>query len=511
MVADSGWLTRAGSSKAIEQLEKQKKVVRSQGRTRPLLDLIKRSASESFRTLNNPGEDRKPPLHQAMVVISSGYGGGDPATTGPGATQLSQYFTAGRFGDKNTALPKIPIPVISIFIPPKAIAEHQLMARTFMENLANPSIGGFFTALRDGHEEHAQRIVDVVRTRFADLILARFKFSCLAPSTTQSFSLLFTNSDTPIAGDSSFQDVPIGFDPSEWPLDIDAELTRKKTLEAGGVYPGGRLRVFGRFCWGNDTSRPEVYFIPPGETLPQDLSSNPSAAADVQKRLTSLDMRGAALQANQSFAEFQVPDAEQILHGEGERRIVRLVIVDSKLHRTSGVTETNVLTLKGGVEPLPIWPIVGGGTALLLLLVLGGYLLRRGTKKNHTAKVRSHSPIEESPYATPAPVSRGPVAPQVGRATLEGDDGRFTVLPNADLRIGRDGSRCAAVISDPQVSGLHATLRLERGELLVRDEGSSSGTRLDGRLLDAGQWVAVPDRSELSLGPAVLRVSLSGA
>ena len=32
-----------------------------------------------------------------MVVISTGYGGGDPSTTGPGASKLAEYFTNGRF------------------------------------------------------------------------------------------------------------------------------------------------------------------------------------------------------------------------------------------------------------------------------------------------------------------------------------------------------------------------------------------------------------------------------
>ena len=508
ILQDTGWLPLAKADEAKKTLYAQEKTIRSQGRTRPLLDLLKRAASDSFRGLNNPGEGLRAPLHQAMVVISSGYGGGDPATTGPGASQLSSYFTAGRLDDENTALPKLPIPVVSIFLPPKAMEEQQLVARTFMENLANPSIGGFFTVLRDGHEDHGQRIVDTVRARFADLIIARFKLSCLAPSTTQSFSLLFTNKDNPIAGDSTFQDVPVGFDPSDWPLDLDAELTRKKAQEVGGIYPGGKLRVFGRFCWENDLSRPEVYFIPPGESLPQDLSESPDAAAKVQKRLIALDMRGKALQANQSFAEFQVPDVEQILHGDGERKVVRLVVVDSKAHRTSGVTETSVLTLNGGVPPVPVWPIVGAAAGGFFLLILGGYLLRRGSKKNLTATRRSHSPIQESPYATPAPVSRGPSRPQISRAILEGPPGRFIVLPNGDLRVGRDGTRCAAVIPELQVSGLHATFRIENGDLLLRDEGSTSGTRIDGELLEPGVWKTVGDGMEVSLGPEVLKVTL---
>jgi len=505
---DTGWLPRGKAKELTAALKAQESPLRSQGRTRPLLDLLKRAASDSFKSLASPGPDLEAPLHQAMVVISSGFGGGDPATTGPGAAQLSKTLTQGRFADGNTALPKLPIPLISVYSPPKAHAEQTQMARTFMENLANPSIGGFFTVLRDGQSDHVSRIVDTVRTRFANMIIARFRLSCLAPKATQSFSLLFSDKETPIVGDRTFVDVPVGFDPSEWPLDLDRELTRKKAGQTPGVFPGGTVRVFGNFCWGNDTNRPEIYFLPPGEKLPAELGSSPHAAAEIQKRLTALDMRGTAIQANPSFAEFRVPDSDQVLHGEADRRVVRFVIVDSKHRRTSGTTEANVLTLKGGSRPLPIIPLASAGGALLLLLAGLGIFLRRGTRKSTQAPGRSHSPIEESPYVTPAPVSRIPQSQTGHRATLEGDSGRFTVLSTHDLRAGRDGSRCAAVVANAQVSGLHATFRLESRRLLVRDEGSTSGTRIEGALVEPGVWEEVPDGAEISLGPASLRAKL---
>lgn len=507
VLADTKWLGRGQLDQAHKLIGERKDTIRSQGRTRPLLDLIRGAASDSFRSLGSSANGKKAPLHQAMVVISSGYGGGDPSTTGPGATKLSEYFTSGRFDDKNSALPKLPIPVISIHVPPKGLPEHQQLARTFMQNLANPSIGGFFTILQDGQSDHAGRIVDAVRSRFAQMIIARFRLSCLAPSTTQSFSLLFKKSG--IIGDSSFLDVPIGFDPSEWPLDIDAELTRKTARESGGVFPGGVVKVFGNFCWGTDSSRPEAYFLPPGEALPQDLSESESAAAQVQKRLASLDMRAPASQANSSFAEFVVPDVDQIVQGEGERRVVRLVVVDTKLRRTSGLTESSVLTVRGGKRPVTWWKYAGAGGGVLLLLVVGGLFFRRGAKRTSSVPPRDRSPISESPYAKPSPVSRGPRNPEKRfRANIEGAAGRFTVLEGADLRCGRDGSRCAAVVNNSQVSGLHATFRIEGETLLVRDEGSTSGTQVNGQLLEPGKWVQVDDDGEIALGPEILRVSL---
>jgi pSer/pThr/pTyr-binding forkhead associated (FHA) protein len=94
------------------------------------------------------------------------------------------------------------------------------------------------------------------------------------------------------------------------------------------------------------------------------------------------------------------------------------------------------------------------------------------------------------------------------RATLEGAAGIFTVLPSSDLRFGRDGSRATAVLSSPQVSGLHATFRIEDGKLLVRDEASSAGTRIGSSLIEPGTWQTVADGAEVSLGPEVLRVTL---
>lgn len=507
IAGDSGWASRAGLADLESTVKKFDKPIRSQGRTRPLLDLIRQAAIDSFKTLQNTGDGLAPPLHQAMVVLSSGYGGGDPSTSGPGATELAKFFSRGRFDEKNTALPKLPVPLISIYSPPKALAEHQQIARSFMENLANPSMGGFFTVLQDGQADHARRIVDTVRTRFADMVVARFSLSCLAPSITQTFSLVFKDSKIPITGDSTFTDVPLGFEPSRWPLNVDVELTRNKARDTGGVFPGGTVKVFGDFCWGTDVSRPEAYFIPPGEHLPEDFSSDPDAPKDLQKHLTSLDMRAPALHANGAFAEFLVPDADQILHGEAERRVVRLVVVDSKMGRTSGLTENRVLTLKGTPRPFPIWPLAtAGGGALLLILGLGLFL-RRGARSPKDIPHRGRSPTEESPYATPAPVTRVPRKSIDARAILVGPAGRFTVLAPADLRCGRDGSRCAAVLNHPQVSGLHATFRVENSRLFVRDEGSTSGTRVNGRSLESGKWEPLQEGDEVSLGPEKLRVS----
>lgn len=509
IAADSGWVSRnqAATAKLLAETERP---VRATGRTRPLLDLLKKAAETAFRHLSQAEGESSLPLHQAMVVLSTGYGGGDPATTGPGATELSKYLTRGRLDEANTAQLRAPLPVISIYFAPKTQTEQQQIARTFMENLANQSIGGFFTVASSERKDQPRAIVDAVRGRFANMIVARFSLPCVAPTATQSFSLLFDDEGPLIVGDSSFKDVPVGIDPRKWPLEIDRELTRSVAVNSGGIAPGSTFKVFGSFCWGTDVQRPEVYFLPPGETLPKDMSNNPDAARGVQKRLASLDMRAAAVAANQTFAEFRAPPTDQILHGAQERRVVRLLVVDTQMQRTSGVSETSILTLKARARPMVFWPWLLAGALLLLLVLVLSLVLRKGTSRARETSDRGHIPDQDSPYATPAPVTRRPPqAKTASKFVLDGAAGRFTILPAVDLRFGRDAGRCAAVLSHPQVSGLHATFRIEHGSLLVRDESSSAGTCVDGRKLESGKWENLRPGSEVSLGPEVLTV-LSG-
>ena len=49
-----------------------------------------------------------------------------------------------------------------------------------------------------------------------------------------------------------------------------------------------------------------------------------------------------------------------------------------------------------------------------------------------------------------------------------------------EMRLGRDGASCALLVSDPSVSSFHATLKLEAGQLWIRDENSNNGTLVNG-------------------------------
>ncbi|MGC4065480.1 MAG: FHA domain-containing protein [Polyangiaceae bacterium] len=529
VAGDSRWIPASQRAKATSFLGSVNGTFRSQGRNRSLFSIIRSAATDAWKSLGNTGQQNVAvPLHQAMVVLSSGYGGADALTTGPGALQLQQYMSGGRFPENNTALPKAPVPVISVYFPTKTIDEYRTSAFEFMQNLANPEIGGYFTILDDGQRARAQTIVSAVRTRFSKMYVVKWRVSCVNRSVTQTFQLNFSNVKPPILGDNSFQDVPVGIDPTTWPLDIDNQATQDSVRKQGGVYPGGKFKVFGNFCWGGEAQRAEVYFLPAGQQLPTALAgADVEQARKAQQQLIEMGMRGKALEATDSFVEFEAPDKDKLLHGSGEQAVVRLIVYDNQAKRTSGVTADTVLQLKGTTQPFPLVPVLGGAlgvvvVALLLIVVL------RGSGK------RPATPAPAPVVAQPAPVMAHPGPPQVSpdfmygnagpaglpnpglggpvgnaqRAVLQGASGVYTVVPGVEMHVGRDGSRCEILLAEPRVSGLHASLKLEAGQLLVRDENSNNGSFVNSGRLPPGTWTPVPNGSLLRFGPVEMSVRL---
>jgi pSer/pThr/pTyr-binding forkhead associated (FHA) protein len=95
------------------------------------------------------------------------------------------------------------------------------------------------------------------------------------------------------------------------------------------------------------------------------------------------------------------------------------------------------------------------------------------------------------------------------RATLTGAAGTFTIMPGGEMRAGRDGSQCAILLSEPRVSGVHATLKIENGQLWVRDENSNNGTMVNGNPLGPAVWTPVPNGSLLRFGPVEFSVRIT--
>ena len=494
VVRDSQWLAQSQQGQAQKLIDSMKDPYPSQGRNRSLLTIIKTAATDAFKALGNVGGTVKVPMHQAMVVLSSGFGGTDPSTSGPGALELAKYMSTGRFPPENTALPKTPVPVISIYFPYSTYDEFRSNSLDFMQNLANPDIGGFFSVMRKGESGRSNAIVNAVRSRFATMHVVKWKMSCIAPKITQSFKLVFNNVNPPILGDTTFDDVPIGIDPSTWPLDVDVEQTKAQIGD--GLYPGGRFKGFGDFCWGGDKSRAEVYFLPTGSTPPADLkTADLESARRAQKQLIAQGMRGTAIEAADAFVEFEAPSSDKLIQGSGPRAVARLIVVDNKAARTSGATADTILELKATTAPFPLLWALGGLFALTVLALLVVVLLRGGNRKGAARPAAQRAP---------APAPRR----SASQATLQGSAGVFTVTAGSEVRAGRDDSKCVVLLTDPGVSGVHATLKVEGGQLWIRDERSNNGTFVDETRLPPGTWTPLEAGSQLRFGPVHFSIRL---
>lgn len=502
------------------------KAFTSTGRTRPLGQIIQNGATDGFKELGNVGQHVKVPMHQTMVVLSSGAAGQDAGSVGLTAKALVQYLTKGRFPEDNLALPKMPVPVISVWFPAKALEELFENARQFMEFLANTEIGGYYSIVREGGESRGDRIVKAVRTRFDNMWIAKWQVSCVAPTVQQTFNLVFKNTELPIGGDGSYQNVPVGIDPTAWPLDIDVE----KTEEMAGknpLYPGGKVTVYGNFCWGGKKDRAELYLLPKQQEVPTTLEGGTiEEAKNAQKTLIDQGLRGTVLDANDDFVTFELPDKEKFLTGKGENLTARIVVHDNQTKRTSAVTKEKIITLKAQPKPLPYFLIGGiafGGVVLILLLVAA---FRSGGKKRGGGGGQAAAPPRPvvgaapvpgpMPMAAPAPMPpMGPMnAPAaagpafVQRATLSGASGIFTVLPGIEMKAGRDGALCQILLTEPRVSGTHASMKIDSGQLFARDDNSNNGTTINGQRLSPGVWTPVPNGASLRFGPIEFMVNL---
>ena len=559
VVKDSKWVTAAQKARAQSVINGTTETFPSSGRNRSLLTIIKTAATDGFGALGNVGDDVAIPLHQAMIVLSDGFGGADPSTTGPGALQLQQYLSGGRFPENNTALPKAPVPVISIWYPPGVVDEFRQNSLEFMQNMANTDIGGFFSVMREGGGSRSNTIVSTVRQRFSKMHIVKWKASCVSPTVTQSFKLVFNNVKPPILGDNTFKDVPVGIDPSTWPLDVNIQYTQDMAKSQGGVYPGGSFKVYGDFCWGGEKGRAEVYFLPSGQPLPTALAGTDiDQAKRTQQQLIAMGMKGTSVEASETFAQFEAPDKDKILAGSGEQAVVRLVVYDNKAHRTSGVTSATIIQLKGTTQPLPLLLILSAALALVVIALLIIVIVRSGGKKRgggggppapvvgggggygappggygggygappgqgygsppgYGGPPRQGAPAAVSPelmyggappgqiYGGQAPAPQAPppnpYGPGTASALLQCSAGVFTVLQGQEMRAGRDAAQCGIALAEPRISAVHATFKLESGQLMLRDENSNNGTLVNNNRLSPGVWAPVPNGSVVRLGP----------
>jgi hypothetical protein len=381
VVKDTKWMTYKQRANLANALNDFKSPMPSHGSDRALFTQIKTMTQSAFGSLGNSDSPDGVPLHQAMVVLSNGAGRGDAESASPSADVFHQYLDSGRFPPENTSLPKTPLPVISIWFPNNGSMVENIYRNNesqFMQSLSNPEIGGFFDIVKEGEGAAKGKIINgLVRARFNAMWLIHWELSCINSSVDQTFNLVFENTHPAILPDGTFKDVPLGVDPTQWPLDIDV----KKTVEAANqvpLYPGGTFTVYGTFCWGGDKSRAEGYFIPAGTKPNANANSrDPHVALQAMQQLQAEHMLGTAVTTGDGYVTFNVPDDEKVLEGAGDNTVARLVIYDNKAHRASAIDEKSVLTLKAQKKPLS-YPLIAGIAGLAVVIVLLVMVLLRG-------------------------------------------------------------------------------------------------------------------------------------
>jgi pSer/pThr/pTyr-binding forkhead associated (FHA) protein len=70
----------------------------------------------------------------------------------------------------------------------------------------------------------------------------------------------------------------------------------------------------------------------------------------------------------------------------------------------------------------------------------------------------------------------------LGTLTLStsGQSGKTYPIGEKGLIVGRDPTQCDVVISDPNVSRVHAWVTVKKGDVVVIDRGSTNGTYVNG-------------------------------
>ena len=93
-------------------------------------------------------------------------------------------------------------------------------------------------------------------------------------------------------------------------------------------------------------------------------------------------------------------------------------------------------------------------------------------------------------------------------ATIRGPAGQFTIRHGSEVRVGRDPAQCPILLGEPRISGVHATLKFDGGQLMVRDETSNNGTYVSGSRIAPGAWMPVSAGVPLRFGPVEFTVQL---
>lgn len=111
---------------------------------------------------------------------------------------------------------------------------------------------------------------------------------------------------------------------------------------------------------------------------------------------------------------------------------------------------------------------------------------------------------QQAPLVPPAnPYGQAPTS-----ATIVGAAGQFAIRGGVEVRVGRDPAACPITLTEPRVSGIHAMLKFEGGQLHAKDEGSNNGTYVAGARIPPQSWVVVPAGATIRFGPVEFTVKV---
>lgn len=120
------------------------------------------------------------------------------------------------------------------------------------------------------------------------------------------------------------------------------------------------------------------------------------------------------------------------------------------------------------------------------------------------------APSAPPPGGAPFPLTGGMASPlepppspygSATSASIVGAAGQFAIRVGIEVKVGRDPAQCPITLTEPRVSGVHATLKFENAKVLVRDEGSNNGTYVNHVRIPASVWETVPSGASLRFGP----------
>ena len=445
-----------------------------------------------------------------MVVLSNGSAGADPTSNAAASNILKDYLTKGRFPENNDVLPEDAGAGDLDLVPEQAdrgvrrqrarvhgrAREHR-DRRLLQHRARRPATS---------RGRHRQRGAHALQQDAHRQVARRLRRARRSPRPSSSCS---RTRNPPIAGDATFQNVPVGIDPTTWPLDIDREAT-ERAAKKNPIYPGGTVKIFGNFCWGGEAEpRRALHGAEEPGAAGDDLADNIDDAKKAQRPLIEQGMRGKAITAGDSVGRVRAPEHDEFLFGKGDKMVARMIVYDNKARRTSAITADKILTLRAQEAPLRYSSSAGSPSAASSSCCSwsrssGAAGKRRGQAPRPVMPSdagrpaaapgrRRYAPaaaggIDDARPPPPAPRARPPPMARWRARSSRGAAGRLHGRrPAARSRPAATARFARSCSTEPRVSGQHASLKVEGGQFFVRDENSNNGTFLNGQRLAAGR------------------------